>query len=157
MKNKILCFSIMSIVWFVSCLACVIFLDVFCIKLVNFVMQEDFYNTKNLAWRVYKIFVFINPLCIVCYYIFPSIRKFWTYLLFSVLMAFIFLGLYILWFSVVGLNPSHKVYFILLAFLMSVLAYFKIRFIHQEIFLEFSVFIVGEIGFITLMITFATD
>lgn len=157
MKNKILCFFVMSIAWFVSCLACVIFLDVFCIKLVNFVMQEDFYNTKKLAWRVYKIFVFINPLCIVCYYIFPSIRKFWIYLLFIVLMAFIFLGLYILWFSIVGLNPSHKAYFILLAFLMSVLAYFKIHFIFQERFLEFGAFIASEIGFIVLMATFGVD
>ncbi|MCI7410298.1 MAG: hypothetical protein MSS67_01065 [Helicobacter bilis] len=72
-------------------------------------------------------------------------------------MAFIFLGLYILWFSLIGFNPSHKVYFILLAFLMSVLAYFKIYFIYQERFLEFGVFIVGEIGFIVLMITFAAD
>lgn len=157
MKNKILCLFIMSMLWFVSCLACVIFLDIFCIKLVNFIMQENFYNTKKFAWRVYKIFVLINPVCIICYHLFQNVRKFWIYLLFSVLIAFVFLGFYMLWFSLIGFNPSHKVYFILLAFLMSILAYFKMCFIYQERFLEFGVFIVGEIGFIVLMMTFAFD
>ena len=152
--NKILCYIIMSMTWFVGYFACNLILE-FCLAIINFIMQEDFYNTKNFStWKTCQLFILLNPFCIVCYTKCAFLRRFRNIILFSIVSSLLFLGLYMVWNYFNGFNPSHKVYLLCLAFLLSILAFIKLHFIYKNKILEFATISMCEFSSIFIIALF---
>ncbi|WP_221887184.1 hypothetical protein, partial [Campylobacter troglodytis] len=126
-------YIIMSMTWFIGYFLANIILEL-CLDVINFIMQEDFYNTKKFAtWKTCQLFILLNPFCIVCYTQYAFLRgRFRNIILFSILSSLFFLGLYIIWNYFSGFNPSHKAYLLSLAFLLNMSAFIKLHFIYRN-------------------------
>lgn len=147
--NKKLYYLIMCLTWFVGYFVHGLLLDL-CLVLINFIMQEDFYNTNKFAtFRTCEFFIILNPFCIVCYAQSSFLRdRFRNIILFSIVSALLFLGLYVIWSELNNLNPSHKAYVLSLAFLLNLSAFIKLYFLYRNKFLECATIMICEFSFI---------
>ena len=79
----------------------------------------------------------------------PFLRdRFRNIILFSIVSALLFLGLYVIWSELNNLNPSHKAYVLSLAFLLNLSAFIKLYFLYRNKFLECATIMICEFSFI---------
>ncbi|TQR50649.1 hypothetical protein DMC01_12770 [Campylobacter troglodytis] len=148
--SKIICYIIMCITWFVSYIACSIILE-FCLDVINFMMDRDFYNLKRFPTVYIGITcVLLNPFCIVCFECFKFLReKLINALIFSAINAVLFIGVRMVWLN----GASHNAYLLSLVFLLSIVAFIKLHLIYRNKILEFVTISVCEFGYVYLYLS----